>query len=160
MEKTVEMCVAIVVTIILGLGVRPFLECATRETRPDAPDGVDPVLWNHIVHRASAGGWLGFFERLISLAAFWMEAYVIIAGWLAFKVASKWEIWRNVIQVPSKLDEVPDLTYLRARNAWGSWIFTRFLIGTLMNVLIGLGATYVGQHTFEAIGFIVGFGVK
>ena len=166
MEEFWRIIIAIAFTLIVGLFVGPFLDAKTKEAKPSAPAPIKEEDWNKVIDRASAGMWLGIFERLISLAAFWMSAPVIIAGWLAFKVASKWEVWRNVVQVPFTL-KVPDavknadssenvsqLAYLKARNRWGSWLLTRFLLGTLINILIGLVAYYVGQHWCEITGML------
>jgi len=59
---------------------------------------------------------------------------------MAFKVASKWESWQNVVRVPDTLTEpnVSQLELLRARRQWGAILYTRFLCGTLVNVLIGV----------------------
>jgi undecaprenyl pyrophosphate phosphatase UppP len=56
----------------------------------------------------------------------------------------KWEIWKNIIQVPATLGE-DKLSYLQSRSAWGSLVFIRVLIGTLANLLIALVATYLGK---------------
>lgn len=91
-----------------------------------------------------AAAWLGALERAlsyVSVIAFRDDAPLIIGGWLAFKVASKWEVWGNVIQVPASLaNKHVEFTYLIARRRWGSVILTRFLIGTLFNLLTGVVA--------------------
>lgn len=92
---------------------------------------------------------MGSFERILIFFAVWIQEYEIIAGWFAFKVASKWKVWSNVIKVPESLPESKDnisiLSYLKARRAWGARILSRFLIGTITNILIG---------------FIVAYGIK
>ena len=73
----------------------------------------------------------------LSLIVFDQNAAVIIGGYFAFKVASKWQSWHDIIQFPPKLEHVPDIDYFIARRRFGSILFVRFLLGTLTNVLIG-----------------------
>ena len=56
---------------------------------------------------------------------------------LAFKVASKWNAWTNIIAVPKELPGLDPLEYLAARRKWGSRVLVTFLVGTLANVLAG-----------------------
>ncbi len=83
--------------------------------------------------------WLGVLERILSFVAFYVSAPILIAGWFAFKVASKWQVWSHIVQVPKKLgDSEEDLSSLTARYRWSSVLLMRFLIGTLSNVMIGI----------------------
>lgn len=152
MDTLIEVIVGVITTIILGIGVRYFLNAIAK--KPEPPNGLKKKDWEGIIERSSGGYWIGVFERLISLTSFWLEQYSLIGGWLAFKVATKWEVWKNIIQVPNKLNPVTPLNWYKARNALGSWIFTRYLVGTLTNVLIGLVATYVGSHFCEFLNWL------
>lgn len=80
-----------------------------------------------------------------------MGQYIMVGGWLAFKMAAKWESWKNIVQVPDNLDGVTPLNWFKAREALGSYMFARFLIGTLLNLLIGLVSAYVGLHFYEFV---------
>ncbi|MEW8320098.1 MAG: hypothetical protein AB2660_09980 [Candidatus Thiodiazotropha sp.] len=96
------------------------------------PKDVDKDEWESLVSPKggeNAGKYLGFLERVLSFIAFYQAAYVLIGGWLAFKVASKWQVWSNVISVPKTLENVSEISYLRARRLWGGNILMRFLLG-------------------------------
>ena len=81
---------------------------------------------------------MGVLERILAFFSFYLGVYVVIGGWLVFKVGSKWQVWSSVIKMPDNLKECEnDFSYLRARQRWGSWLHTRLLLGTLCNVLIG-----------------------
>lgn len=88
-----------------------------------------------------------------------MDKYEIIGGWLAFKVAAKWEVWKNIVQVPDSLGKSP-IEYLKARSALGSYILTRFLVGTLANVLVGLVAAHIGRHAKDILTFVSSLGLR
>jgi len=129
----------------LGIVVRPLVALATERDRPKPPKGMDEYAWYDIVGRRSGGIVLGHLERLLAFAAFWQGAPVLIAGWLAFKVASGWQNWNLIVRLPEKIDGVNDLDYLRARSQLGAWIFHRFLIGTVGNILVGLAAAAIAK---------------
>jgi hypothetical protein len=105
------------------------------------PEGVSAEKWRELVAgNARAARWLGSLEGLLAYASSLMfdkNAALIIGGYLAFKVASKWESWQNIIQVPQSLTGVSEIDFLRARRQWGTTIYLRFLIGTLLDVLFG-----------------------
>jgi hypothetical protein len=78
--------------------------------------------------------WLGVFERLLFFGALWVDAGVVVTGWLALKVASKWQSW-----VAADAAEERDVD---RRVLLTEVVYLRFLIGTGMNLifaLIGLG---------------------
>ncbi len=145
MMEFVEIIVAILVAIFLGCLVRRIISLAAPT--PNQPSFISTEIWKQIIKRESGGAIIGILERFLSLIAFWVGEYSIIAGWLAFKLASKWEVWKNIIQVPNSLDGVPALNWYAVRREIGSWILTRYLVGTLINILIGFVAGYCGKHT-------------
>jgi hypothetical protein len=111
---------------------------------PEVPHGVNAEFWQNLVAKTDAGLWIGIAERLLIVIAMLAQAPTLIVGWLAFKVASKWEAWRNVVQVPSTIDGVNDRDWLAARHDLGSWLLNRFWLGTLFNVLSGVCFAYLG----------------
>ena len=147
---------SVFITLALGFFVRNFLNMATSRMEPPKPKkSMEQDDWEEIYKpgetKADKGiasaTWLGTLERLAFLAAFWAEYPTIILGWLAFKVAAKWKVWEIVVQVPSDTDENQDkYSYLRIRNVWGSWLYLRFLIGTLSNLLIAAVAYYIAYY--------------
>jgi hypothetical protein len=137
--------IGLIILFVIGAAIGPLVRSATDKDRPSTPEGLDPYLWQDIIGRGSATKMLGHLERLLAFAAFWQQAPIIIAGWLAFKVASGWNNWNFIVRLPERIEGVKDLDYLRARSQLGSWIFHRFLIGTLGNILAGLIAVAVAK---------------
>jgi hypothetical protein len=147
MREFLEIVSAITIATVLGFGVKALLSSAAA--KPTRPDNIAAEVWDQIFEGTGGGPWIGALERYLSLAAFWTKNYALIAGWLAFKVASKWEVWKNIVQVPSALEEIPPFEWFRIRRLLGSWVLTRFWTGTLVNILIGLVSTYLGSHTYD-----------
>lgn len=133
----------IIITICYALGpaIKFLLDFATNDIELVPPNSIDISEWENFTkpkHRDKAGKWLGFLERLLFFFSFYSHAYVIIAGWLALKVASKWQVWVTIIKMPNNLvGQEDNISYLTARQRWGSWLHMRFLIGTNANLLIG-----------------------
>ena len=134
MREFLEIVAAIAIATVLGFGVKRLLSVAAP--KPTAPVNIDNEVWQQIFQESGGGGWIGAGERYLSLAAFWTANHSLIAGWFAFKLASKWEVWKNIVQVPSALEEFPPLQWFHIRRLLSSWILTRFWIGTLVNVLL------------------------
>lgn len=85
-----------------------------------------------------ADKWLGVTERLIAFAAAWLENYLIIGGWLTFKIAAKWENWKNIIRLSSE-----DVPSPKVRRYLGGYVYTRFLIGTGLNIIVGISSSKI-----------------
>lgn len=172
--------VAIFVTLILGESVGPILGHATDHLKPRRPPkGIGTRDWKRVYEPGKgmadpAPYSLGTLERFLFLAAFSQgteKGPVIIGAWLAFKLATKWEVWKNVFQVPISIGETKgrtgapkkkgkgpaktsDISYLIIRSYWSSWLFNRFLIGTILNVLFAYIAFQIGDHWQEITHFV------
>jgi hypothetical protein len=120
----------LLVLLVVGWLAGRFLDLiAERAEWPD--DTSDDNKARDESDRRSAS-WLGRLEGLLFFGAFLLapDGLVIVAGWLAFKVASKWEVWSNIIQVDkNELDP-------KQRRRIGVAVQNRFLIGTLLNIII------------------------
>ena len=139
--------------IILTWWVVPAIFSGAKLTDKGAPDGLPIDLWNALreSNTISGGAWLGTLERALGATAIWMNSTELLIGWFAFKVASKWQVWSNVVQIPNEIGEIDNLTFLRARRLWGANLFLRFLLGTLANVLLGICAGVVGAVTMNYV---------
>lgn len=80
---------------------------------------------------------LGTVERLLLFGAIWVEAYVLVVGWLAVKVASKWQSWRLADDTRERDD--------KRRSLYTEVGYLRFLIGTGMDVVIAMAGVGVGR---------------
>jgi hypothetical protein len=144
-----QFIVALLVAQLFGTGVRPFLESVAPA--PHRPGGIMEGDWTELTGRSSGGSWIGAAERAITLVSVSLDQSGLIGGWLAFKVAAKWEAWSNIVKVPVELTPLTPIAWYKARNAIGTWVLTRFLLGTASNVLFGYFAWYVGKHYLEII---------
>ncbi|MGH8589811.1 MAG: hypothetical protein ACREXX_10915 [Gammaproteobacteria bacterium] len=158
MEKFWQIVAGLIITFLLGLAVKPLVKklkagIELPPPRPNLKGEWDAITGPNESDKTKdkSGEILGRLERLLFFIAFWNESYVIIAGWLTFKVGSKWQVWSNVISVPKDLEGVDPLVYLRARRQWGSQRLMSFLVGTLSNALAAFGGFFLGKHGYETI---------
>lgn len=149
MEEFAKFVVGLLVTILLGTTV-PVLVGRTIP-QPRKPTGFKGDDWNAIFEHYDAGGSIGFLERFLSLVVFWLPEPNVLIAWLAFKVAAKWESWKNIVQVPKDIKGYSPLASFRVRKTLGSWLLTRFLVGTLANILIGAAGAYTGKVSLTLV---------
>jgi hypothetical protein len=90
-------------------------------------------------------------ERIVFFGAFWAGLESVIAGYLAFKVASKWNAWSNIVAVPKEIPGLDPLEYLIARRCWGSHVLVTFLVGTLANVMIAYLGVLAGRQGISVL---------
>jgi hypothetical protein len=118
------------------------------------PNDVDPDLWDALQPPSDeseyAGSTLGLLERLLAffVACQSDSAYLILlGGYLTFKLGSKWPVWQHVFHYPSSLDSVgiDSLEYMKATRLWGGMSLMRFVIGTTLNMMIGIFAGHFAQ---------------
>jgi len=141
----------LVVSVLLSyLVVKRLVRAVDRSIPITAPAGVDVTRWKRATSldggERNPAAWLGMMETALFFVCVWYAAYTLAAGFLAFKLASKWEVWQSILQVPDHLDNVDPLEYLAARNRWASSILQRWMVGTLGNVLcafVGFGVARV-----------------
>jgi hypothetical protein len=150
-KPLLQLGMSILILLLLGFAVGPLIRFGTKGSLPRPPKPMSEALWNEIIGRGTGVSLLGYLERFFYLAAFWNEAPILIAGWLAFKVASGWHNWSMIVKLPENLEGVDQIEYLRARSQLGSWIFHRFLIGTLANILMALIAVVLGKGLYAII---------
>ncbi len=142
--------ISIIICVFTAPVISQFLKYGTKSLEPQPPEGMECKEWQEIYKRgksdcwykASASTWLGIFERLLFLVT--LDHPEVIVGWLAFKVAAKWEVWKNIVQIPTTLGD-NEASFLKTRVAWGSWVLMRFLIGTSLNILVALLALHLGK---------------
>jgi len=107
---------------------------ALRKAKADAKE---------ILGYTRGGAELGFVERLISLGAFWAGGWLLAASWLGFKVASKWNSWTQLGDIPRLSKEETDknsedVESMRARAYRFGVGNRRFVLGTALNLGIGM----------------------
>ena len=83
----------LLLTYILGLCVGPLVKCIQRSAPLNPLNAALKGKWQELTKGNEGGKLLGDQERLLFFSAFWMDWPAVIAAWLAFKVASKWNAW-------------------------------------------------------------------
>ena len=149
MEEILQFVIGLALVTLLGLGVPPLLERVKKGMKLAPPNNSVREEWKQLTGGNEGGCILGVLERWLFFAVFWINEPTAIAVWLAFKVASKWDAWKNVIAIPEKMDGATEWEFLTARRKWGSQMYATFLIGTLANVLIGMLGVYAVRHGYR-----------
>ena len=148
MDTLWQILIGLLTIYVLGLGVGPLLKYAQRTAPLSPPNEALKDKWTTLTSGDEGGKILGKLERLAFFGAFWIDAPLFVGAWLAFKVASKWNAWSNVISVPKTISGIDELDYLISRRRWGSQVLMTFLVGTLANVIIGFVGVVVGRHGY------------
>lgn len=78
---------------------------------------------------------LGTMEVIFYYISIYFNQYPLIAAWLAFKVASKWNTWSTIAKIPDHLQDVNGYDYLEAKNLVATITLQRWLLGNLSNIL-------------------------
>lgn len=151
MNTAINVLVGLFVLTLLGLGARPLMKAVKAAAPAPSPNDTLTYKWESLTADDTNGRVLGHLERLLFFIAVWQQAHVIVGSWLAFKVASKWNVWSNLIALPKELPAVEQIDYLIARRRWGAQTLMRFLIGTLYNLVAALVAWGTGMHALDLI---------
>ena len=109
---------AALLSFVSGFFVRWVLDRLVKSYKN--PELVPQNSWKIIVDSieslladgSSAGSFIGSLERLLFVIDIQQDVHFLIAGWLAFKVATKWQVWSGVFDT-FKLKQYPldDDTY-------------------------------------------------
>ena len=138
--------IGLLLTLLLGLAVKPLVNGAKESMKLPPPTDWLAGRWKELTDHNEGGAVLGFLERALFFLAFSLKADAVVAGWLAFKVASKWNAWTNIIAVPKEIPGIDPIEFLIARRYWGSHLLMTFLVGTLANVLAGFIGAAIARH--------------
>lgn len=95
---------------------------------------------------------LGILESVFFYWSFWIGEPQWVGGWLALKVATKWQVWQQVIRLPEKSANVEDLQITKFRAVWGTILYNRFLLGTIYNIVVAIVAASIGHLLPSLIG--------
>ena len=139
--KLVAILVGFVITCIAGKFVQCILKYVGEENVPQE------------LRRKDDGGGkiVGKLERIFFFSSLWLEAYVAIGGFLTLKAASKWAAWQHIVKVPDSFQDGDPKKSLESRNAAGSYLYSRFLLGTLYNWLCGVLGVVIGKGCFALL---------
>lgn len=139
------------ITLLGALLVGEYIKRVIRSQDLIPPKGIDEKTWRNafnIPEKSRRSLYvLGFFDSIFFYIAFGLDRPELIAGWLTFKLASKWQTWSTIIKLPEMIDGINTLDekieYVGAKNKMGTYTLHRWLIGTMGNILsgfIGMGS--------------------
>jgi hypothetical protein len=133
--------IGFLVTVALGRRAGSVVKRAGDSISLELPPTVSAerrLQWKELTSGNEGGEFIGRIERFIFFVAFLIGAPVVVGGWLAFKVASKWNAWTNITAVPKQVEGLADLDAAIGRRRWASHVLTTFLVGTGYNVCAGM----------------------
>ena len=103
-----EFFVGLIFTIFFAQMVNKLMVYIIRQYESfPAPKGIDQIRWENAFSTPEGvqpvNRIIGFLEVVFYFMAFYIGKAELIAGWLAFKVASKWQAWATILKVPEKI---------------------------------------------------------
>ena len=138
-------------TCMFAISVSEFMKKIIVDFgRFTAPKEIDSEIWNKAFgireDKRKFNIYIGLFESILFFISFYTNQPQLIGSWLAFKLASKWQTWNAIMKIPEKLEGYPyQVEYIGAKNEIAWFTLQRWLVGTLANIVAGLGGLIVGQ---------------
>lgn len=155
--RFISFIMGLLVTLSLGALWPIIRDHITKDIVIELPTNMGESERKKIIKMSEGGKYIGIFERILYYIAFvilWENATTVIAAIVGFKVAAKWETWKNIVQVPrGKSEGFPDdISSFLFRRRWGESVLIRFVVGTFSNILyavIGFGFYSWFLKTFD-----------
>lgn len=144
-----DLVLGILLCSVIGMFNSELLEAFVdrEKARESIRNGWKDIIPTKIDKYVSPGGYLGFFERILFFGSAYGGKYEVIGVWLAFKVATKWNAWKNIVQVPESLPEKKnkedEIQWLTAKREFSGWVMIRFQIGVILNILAGVSTAII-----------------
>lgn len=115
------------------------------------PKGLRKDIWasttDKSLHTIKYAHWVALGEQVFFYFCLIFAKESLIVGWLALKVASKWDVWSNMIKMPAEFENATKLDSYKIRLAWGIRTLDRFLLGTVMSLI----SAFFGFLTFTIL---------
>jgi len=144
--------IGFLVTVALGRGAKWIRNRAAGAICLELPPSVDErtrLKWKELTSGNEGGAVIGQIERSMFFVAILMDAPIVVGGWLAFKVASKWQAWTTSNAALSEFKEIDSLDAAIGRRRWSSHVLTTFLVGTGYNICAGLVGAAVARGLLQ-----------
>jgi hypothetical protein len=135
------------VTVLLGsILVRHLVKKVGDSIKVPAPSTDQTMVdaWGTLMGQATGGALIGFLERLIFFAAAWVQGWLLITGWLVFKLAFYWQ-GANFTAFPEKLPDEFQMRWLVSKRTLGTHYVATALVGTAANIVVALIGVAVGK---------------
>src|SRR5713226_7808202 len=147
LQASVGVSFALVIALLLGLFVGPLL--GKVEKLIEVPElEASKEVWGFLMFRGDSGLILGAIEQAVFVVALWTDGWPLLASWLAFKVASKWQSWTHVAQIPappSANDAAASDRHAMLRHKLVARRYTTFIVGTGANILLAAFGVAIGR---------------
>lgn len=147
LQASVGVSVGLVLALLLGLCVGPLIGKVEQLVEIPEPQASEEV-WKFVMSRSGTGVVLGAVEQGIFFVALWTDGWPLLASWLAFKVASKWQSWTHVAQLPAP-PPPENVTaanqYAILRHKWVARRYITFIVGTGANILLAAFGVAIGR---------------
>lgn len=153
-QASMGVSVGLVIALVLGLLVGPLL--GKIEKLIEIPEAqTSRGVWEVVMERSRSGFILGAIEQAVFFVALWTDGWPLLASWLAFKVASKWQSWTHVAQLPTP-PPVQNVAatdqYAILRHKWVARRYITFVVGTGTNILLAAFGVAIGRVVAAAYG--------
>jgi hypothetical protein len=139
--------IGLAITVALGFGVGSLVKRVGDSIPLLPPAGDDPRLleaWTQLVGQSTGGGWIGHVERPLFFAACWLQAWLLITGWLVFKLAFYWQ-GANFTAFPRTPPDAEHLRWVATKRQLGSHHVATALAGTGANIVLALVGVACGK---------------
>jgi hypothetical protein len=137
----------LIVTMLLGAGVGCLVKEVGEAIPLPPPASSDPKIlaaWERLVGQSTGGAWIGRLERLIFFAGCWFQGWLLITGWLVFKLAFYWQ-GANFTAFPRTPPNADQLDWMATKRQVGTHHVATALVGTGANIVIALIGVAVGK---------------
>jgi hypothetical protein len=140
----------LVVTLILGLGVKCLVGQVGKSLPMDSPNSELEPHWDKLRKMNTGGNFIGHVERPIFFAALWISGgWPILTSWLVFKLAYYWQ-GANFLTFPPELPKNDGAAWIVAKRQLGANHVATALVGTGANIILALVGVAVGKWiTFQ-----------
>ena len=134
------------VTIGLGFVVGPLVKLVgdSIELPPPSKDAAIVESWKQLVSQTTGGRWIGLLERPIFFAACWFQAWLLITGWLVFKLAFYWQ-GANFTAFPRTPPDAEQLRWVATKRQLGTHHVATALVGTAANIVVAMIGVAIGK---------------
>jgi hypothetical protein len=145
-NEAVRVLIGLAVTGILASGVG-HLVARVANSIPVAPPSDDPEVmkaWDTLMKQTTGGSWIGRVESPIFFAACWTQGWLLLTGWLVFKLGFYWQS-TNFATFPAEMPSGVLLRWIAARRQLGTHHVATALTGTGANIVAALIGAAVGK---------------
>lgn len=133
------------VTIVLGLGTKCLVDHVRECIKIESPSNDLAPYWVNLREMKTAGGMIGFVERIIFFAALWIgNGWPILSSWLIFKLAYYWQ-GADFTSLPNELPNKEQAAWIVAKRQIGTRHVGVVLVGTGANIIIAFIGVAVGK---------------